>query len=571
MSRHWTRCLLPLPLLFATTVLALAGEQRAEHQTTPQPAASARGGINEYAEVANRRPRLISAFTLKELSTTADHSKFKELQGPFGSGPEVTRACLKCHNKAGQQLRHNVHWTWLYDHPVTGQKLGKDRLVNNFCTNARGNEGMCAMCHAGFNRTSPDYDLDNLENIDCLACHDSTGTYYKLPTTRGHEACSVMFEGKKPIDWAKVAQNVKMPGRNNCGMCHFYGGGGDNVKHGDLSSVLFDPPREVDVHMSRDGAKLVCIDCHVGSGHKWAGSRYLMTVGDDGKRPFGAPRKKATCQSCHTDAPHPKTSIIGIRLNGHVDRVACETCHIPAFARGGVATKVFWDWRTAGRLKNGKPYREENYVQGNGERRHTYKSIKGSFRYGENIVPEYRWFNGVMRYTTIDMKFDPSKPVQINHFTGSHDDPQSRIYPFKKMRTIQPYDAGNNTLVYMHLWGNDKDAFWGNFDMARAIARGMRDNGIPYSGKFGFVETWSWWPINHMVAPKEQALSCNDCHARRGGRLARLTGFHLPGRDRWRWLDAGGAALALLALLAALGHGLLRIMRAMGNTRRARQ
>ncbi len=539
--------------------LASASATTASEQKAAQDKPRIEAGINEYSSLPER-PHMVSAFTLKELSTTADHSKFKELQGPFSSGPEVTKACLSCHNKAGEQLRGNVHWTWDYTHPVTGQKLGKGRLINNFCTNARGNEGMCAQCHAGFGRASPDYDLSKLENIDCLACHDSTGKYYKLPPTRGNKACAEMFEGKKPIDWVKTAQNVKMPGRNNCGMCHFYGGGGDNVKHGDLSSVLFDPPKDVDVHMSKDGAKLVCIDCHVGMGHKWAGSRYQMTVGDAGKRPPGAPREKATCTSCHTDSPHSSASIIGIKLNGHVDKVACESCHIPAFARGGVATKVFWDWRTAGRLKDGKGYREEGYVQGDGKPRHTYKSIKGSFKYGENIRPAYRWFNGVMRYTTIETKFDPSKPVEINSFSGSYDDPKSRIYPFKKMRTMQPYDKGNNTLVYMHLWGDDKDAFWGNYDLARAIARGMKDNGIPYSGKYGFIETWSWWPINHMVAPKEKAVQCDECHTRDNGRLAKLAGFYMPGRDRWWWLDLLGWLAIFGALALVIVHTIARIV-----------
>ncbi|MGD2119736.1 MAG: hypothetical protein PVG66_15365, partial [Chromatiales bacterium] len=32
-------------------------------------------------------------------NSTADHSKFDELKGPFNNGPEVTRACLKCHTE----------------------------------------------------------------------------------------------------------------------------------------------------------------------------------------------------------------------------------------------------------------------------------------------------------------------------------------------------------------------------------------------------------------------------------------------------------------------------------------
>ncbi len=521
-------------------------------------------GISEYTDIGVKGPVDNPVTALDEdeqRKSTADHSRFEALQGPFRDGTEVTKACLSCHNKAGDQFIRNTHWTWSYTHPVTGQKLGKSVLINNFCTNARGNEGMCAQCHAGYNRTGPDYDLTQQENIDCLVCHESTGTYYKLPPTRGNKACAVMFEGKPPIDWVKVAQSVRLPARANCGACHFFGGGGDNVKHGDLSSVLFHPPREVDVHMSEQGGNFACIVCHVGEGHRWAGSRYNMIARDEKEKALPKPgmeRQTATCESCHGDRPHP-LSLRGVKLNDHVDRVACESCHIPYTARGGVATKVFWDWRTAGRLKNGEGYREEGYIQGNGEARHTYKSIKGSFKYDENFPPEYRWFDGVMKYTTIDTVFDPSRPVEINHFEGSPLDPDSRIWPFKKMRTYQPYDKGNNTLVYMHLWGDDEDAFWGNYDFARAIARGMKENGVPYSGEYGFVETWSWWPQNHMVAPKEQALECEECHSKKG-RLAALTGFYLPGRDGPKWLDWLGLALVGGTLAGVGGHGLLRIL-----------
>ena len=93
----------------------------------------------------------------------------------------------------------------------------------------------------------------------------------------------------------------------------------------------------------------------------------------------------------------------------------------------------------------------------------------------------------------------------------------------------------------------------------------MKVAGREYSGKFGFVHTRMFWPINHMVAPKEQALQCGDCHARENGRLQKLAGFYLPGRDRWAWLDTLGGALALLTLLGALGHALLRLFRASGK------
>ncbi|MEA3291888.1 MAG: multiheme c-type cytochrome, partial [Pseudomonadota bacterium] len=263
-------------------------------------------GITEYTTTGNLgAAELHSISQEKAGKSTTDHSELEELEGPFSSGPEVTKACLECHNKAGHQFIQNKHWTWKYTHPVTGQKLGKSVLINNFCTNAKGNEGMCAQCHAGYGWKDETFDFSNEENIDCLVCHESTGSYYKTPNSSGNKACSVMFEGKKPIDWTEVAQSVRNPSRSNCGACHFYGGGGDNVKHGDLSSVLTNPPREVDVHMGADDLEFTCTTCHVGEAHEWSGSRYLMQARDDkGTGKPGMPRDTASCESCHGSTPH---------------------------------------------------------------------------------------------------------------------------------------------------------------------------------------------------------------------------------------------------------------------------
>lgn len=516
-------------------------------------------GISEYSKTDEAHRKLRQEKKSTESTSTTDHSKLKELEGPFSSGPEVTKACLECHNKAGQQFMKNKHWTWDYKHPKTGQHLGKSVLVNNFCTNARGNEGMCAQCHAGYNMTDSNFDFTNQDNIDCLVCHETTGTYYKTPTTPGNKSCSVMFEGKPPIEWAKVAQSVEMPSRANCGSCHFYGGGGDNVKHGDLSSVLFDPPKDVDVHMSAEGEDFTCVTCHVGEAHEWSGSRYDMQVNneaDTGKS--GMSHEVASCESCHDDSPHPANSVTGIKLNNHTKTVACETCHIPEIARGGVATEIDWDWRTMGKLKDGEGFKLKEYTQGDGQHRATYKSIKGDFTYAENYKPEYAWFNGVMNYTTIATQFDPSKgPVDINGFEGSHGDPESRIYPFKKMHTTQPYDKGNNTLVYMQLWGDTDEALWGGYSFDKSITAGMRNNNIPYSGEWGVMETLSYWPINHMVAPKEDALACSECHANEG-RLAHLEGFYMPGKGDKKTLDLIGMFAVLGTLGGVLGHGAAR-------------
>lgn len=507
-------------------------------------------------------PALAEQVSANKPGETADHSKFAILQQDFESGEDVTKACLTCHTEAGHQFMKSIHWTWEYDHPVTGQKLGKKTLINAFCGNAITNYGGCTTCHAGYgwNDDGP-FDFTDETKIDCLVCHDNTGTYYRLPQGEGHDACSSMFLGKPPIDFAAVAQHVGMPERQNCGTCHFYGGGGDGVKHGDLDSSLVNPPRELDVHMSTDGANFACTACHITNEHIWSGSRYNVQATDEiGTGMPGFRRDDvATCESCHGTTPHNSNEMTGIKLNGHVNKVACQTCHIPEFSRGGVATKTYWDWRTAGKLdENGHPYKVEGYTQGNGKHRDSYISIKGDFTWDENVVPYYAWFDGVMEYTTVDTKIDPTQPVEINKFNGGPNDPNSRIWPFKRMHTVQPYDSGYNTLVYTHVWGKDDTAFWGNFKWPEAIEEGMRAGDKPYSGEFDFIDTYMYWPLAHMVAPSSEALDCAACHSK-DGRLNDLKGFYMPGRDSLPWMDILGKLVLALALLGVLAHALLRI------------
>jgi hypothetical protein len=63
-----------------------------------------------------------------------------------------------------------------------------------------------------------------------------------------------------------------------------------------------------------------------------------------------------------------------------------------------------------------------------------------------------------------------------------------------------------------------------------------------------------------MVAPKESALSCSECHTRENGRLAGLTDFYLPGRDRNVIMSKLGGWLFILSILGVLIHGGLRII-----------
>ena len=88
----------------------------------------------------------------------------------------------------------------------------------------------------------------------------------------------------------------------------------------------------------------------------------------------------------------------------------------------------------------------------------------------------------------------------------------------------------------------------------------MKQVHLPYSGHFGFVETEMYWPVNHMVSPKEQAVGCTECHTRNNGRLASLTGFYIPGRNYSSWVEYLGWGILALTLAAAVLHGTIRIL-----------
>jgi octaheme c-type cytochrome (tetrathionate reductase family) len=502
-------------------------------------------------------------------TSTADHSKFKQLQQPFATGPDVTKACLSCHTEAATQVHKTKHWTWEVLNPENNQRLGKKNVLNNFCISISQNYASCTSCHAGYGWKDKNFDFSSQNNVDCLVCHDSTGTYSKPPGLAGHPVYKAMElpvgSGKilKPVNLNKVAQKVGKSSRDTCGACHFSGGGGDGVKHGDMDSSLAAPDKELDVHMDSSGLDFTCGTCHKTSSHEVPGSRYTPTARDKGgahMRGKADNSNPATCQACHGNQPHPvslaKLDNHGKKLNEHTSNIACQTCHIPGFARGGVPTKLNWDWSTAGKMgPDGKPMTKKD-AKGHV----TYDSRKGDFVLGENVVPEYYWFNGKVTYTLLGDKVSKSDvATPINRIEGSPTDGKSMIWPMKVMRGTQPFDPVNQTLVMPHTAGNDKIGYWKNFNWENAIADGMQNMGAPFSGKVDFIKTEMFWPTTHMVAPKEKALTCAQCHSA-GGRLQNVKGIYMPSRgDNNRWLDMIGWTVALLTLIGVLIHGAGRI------------
>jgi len=326
-----------------------------------------------------------------------------------------------------------------------------------------------------------------MTKIDCLVCHDTTGTYRKTPTAAG------MPDPR--VDLVQVARNVGHPSRKTCGDCHFNGGGGEAVKHADLSRQLLHPDRNCDIHMG--GYDFQCQECHTTRNHKIAG------------RSSSAPPAEGafSCERCHTGNPHYGNKILDHHLNKHTENIECNTCHSPVYAKCK-PTKTWWDWSKAG--DKARKAEKDKYAMPD------YDLKKGEFQWKESAKPVYRWFGGFTKRVLIGDRIDPQAPVtNLVEPVGSMNDPSSKITPFKLMKGVQALDAKHNYFLVPHLFPRDKEdqtAYWKHYDWQKAFTDGMQAVGLPYSGEYKWVETWMYWRLHHEVMPAEMALSCVQCH-----------------------------------------------------------
>lgn len=421
-----------------------------------------------------------------------DHAEF--VKGPFKTGPDVTKACLECHEKESNDFIKTSHWKW--KGPSNGhvkglehsdKEYGKANLINNFCTSTQGGpNGMvheaCAKCHAGYGWSTTNFDYTDKTKIDCLVCHAQKGDYIR-------NNCNKIDEFTDLVDAAK---SVAPPSRKNCGTCHFYGGGGDAVKHGELDSSMNNPAKSVDVHMGSKvtgGQDMACQTCHVTKDHRISGASTMLVTFDG----------RVFCENCHTGkmAPHQK-SRNGAILNRHIATVACQTCHIPYYGRGQ-AVRTSWDWSFTG--KNVEPEKKDGLE--------VFRKSEGVFTWGKNVVPSYAWYNGkIERYLEGQKIKDPNGVVYISHPVGDVKDKDAKIYPFKIFTGKQPMDS---KFKYLNIFQQYK-SLWIDYNWDKALKLGAEGSGLPYSGKFQFVKTANYILATHQVAPKEEALACGECH-----------------------------------------------------------
>lgn len=425
-----------------------------------------------------------------------------------------TSQCLNCHGKIGDEVMTTAHWKWqgvsanIEGHE--GELHGKVDIINNFCQAIPSNEGRCTQCHIGIGWKDKTFDFGNPKNIDCLACHDQTGTYKKAPTTAGAPDPSVNLSA--------VAQSVGMndgvPRRATCVACHASAGGDNNVKHGDISTDLKATTRQYDVHMGTDGGNMTCVACHQ---VKKDAEGNLLSHGIGGMAFHSVDEgEMKECSDCHGAATsiHAGTSVEGI-VQTHT-RLACQVCHIPAIARK-ISTMTDWRWEQAG--LDAAPAQCAPADPAVLPARSTYSKMKGCFTWENNVRPTLRFHDGKWNRMMINTNDRyTSLPVDLASPTATYADPDAKIYPFKLMTGNQTADAGNDTVLVPHLFGTAGGAnpYWSKYDWNLALLDGAAYTGQTYTGAFEFVETTMLLKVDHEVAPKEMAYgkdqNCRDCH-----------------------------------------------------------
>ena len=414
------------------------------------------------------------------LSVSADE---EEHEGLVWDGPET---CLECHTDEATEVHGSVMYQWTGDSPqmVHGPaRQGKIAGgVNSYCINILGNWDVCGNCHVGLG-AMPQEDVSpaELENIDCLLCHQQA---YKRKKVNG---VFVPDTAAMQISMDDAARTVHEPVRANCLQCHAKAGGGDAVKRGDLSlAQAATTDRVFDVHMATTGADLACQDCHTTSEHRVAGR------GSDIR-----PTDSATeleCANCHptmaTAAGHE-----GSTIDRHVARIACQTCHIPVYAKDASdssateATETHRTWLDS--HSTAAPFHPAMDRQ-------------------NDLIPEYRFWNRRNRnYLLHDVaeidsatgRYPTSRPI------GHVSDEESKLYPFKYKTAEQPITNASSKLIAL-----DTSVFFATGEAAAATEQGLVNMGLDTNEPYSWVETDTFQMLNHQVSPDGQALRCNDCH-----------------------------------------------------------
>lgn len=452
-------------------------------------------GVSGWAQTPTISPAALEA-----------HATITEYTGPA--------TCIACHESQARAMFGSVHYQEMGETPAVpniagpaGKGRNGARVMNSYCgTPSTSSRATCATCHVGNGRVpAPELTAEQLHNIDCLMCHQDA--YKRVPAppyqpltfpgTNGtlHTIQMVVEDetgfqfvpdtGKMTISILEAARLVHLPTRASCLRCHAGAGGSDGGKRGDLSTVTVNPPVSSDVHMSPQGADLSCARCHSAGNHRVLGRGVDLRASDSAEL--------LTCAKCHTDRPHGDYSARnGTARDVHALRVACQSCHIPTFAKDK-STEMERNWSHA----------EFSMAACRGQGGWLPSEVRAS-----NVVPAYKWFDGTSLANELDQA-----PIQnglgeaiLALPNGSVQSPGAKLYPMKVHRSNAARHDASGLLV-----PHSTFTYFSSGDFAKSIQRGQELSGL--NGPTTIVPVLEYQTINHGVVAASSALQCGACHA----------------------------------------------------------
>jgi len=428
----------------------------------------------------------------------------------------------------------------------------------------------CGQCHIGGQPTAPlgemmpGYQTDGFEKeaIDCLICHAAAYDMKKK---------QVVSDGEGRWHWDQdrsmlAALSVVTPTAQACLRCHQHNFGGDiyvdeadssyheslvnsgttrpRVRHpGSKRGTPYSP--SWDVHAE---AGISCIECHITEGHYIAKGTHTTTMMAN-----DLPEVEVACQNCHGEEPHQGNESAEY-YNSHVDKIACQTCHIPSLQADNATYRNFAKpmfeeepgiWVYTDEIKESEPGKGIKYAWWNGDATFLGNPI-GDNPNGKNLYqfykpshvwPEFKdydydgWYEKVMR--PIAQKGRPSKIYAMKLFNGRQHIDLQNMGPFGGM--YLPYN-----LPTYYVTGDPDKAVAKEMEhpMMKMMYGWMFDvYMMDKFMKFMDVDKWNtdayeqarkieqvearWIPqdalleISHAIR-KTGALSCDNCHSPEG-------------------------------------------------------
>lgn len=451
------------------------------------------------------------------------------ITGTFNTPADVTAKCLECHSAGGsgmnvaQDVVNSLHGMMPTAAPnVTNMTRDSQKLseINTFCSypNPDLAGAACLGCHPTLGK------FENLTaaDIDCLQCHndaykrrftpeDDPAKFIYVTDWQGTAKTYIPAKGADTLNftiefnWGAMSgqtatsliAGVHRPTTTTCLSCHAKAGGGDWTKRGDIGLSSDDPPPPAeDVHLASaasGGAGLSCSDCHVSLNHKIPGRGIDL-------RPTESGVAVKECIECHPGMDQGGHSASGRRSepDRHVKRVACKSCHIPAFGKGG-ATEMHRDWTQP----------EWNGALCNGQGAWAGHEVKES-----NVIPDHVWFDGTSYVYALGetlSKIDPISGLDlVADAFGDVNDPlgTSMLVPIKRHQSKMAVMSTGNDAGKVIPYDVVKNFMTGLYDEAAESGKG-------YAGYTGEHE-WKWLEaemgINHGVSPAASVAACTNCH-----------------------------------------------------------